>query len=313
MGLRTLTILFTDVVRSTEIRAAVGDREAERLRLAHYGDLRKQLDRFGGTEVKALGDGLMAVFEAAEHGIDCAIGMQRATHRGIGSRAMSIRIGLSSGDVRMEDGDCHGLPVVEASRLCSAAGPGQVLMSDKTHRLAQGAGRRREVGELELKGLPEPVEAWEAPWSPESSANVRVVLADDAVLLREGIARVLEEAGIEVVGQAGDAEELIRLSKHLRPDVAIVDVRMPPTCTTEGLDAAERLRSEHPDRGVLVLSQAVESESARRLLATGRDGVGYLLKERVADVGEFTAAVRRIAAGGTVFDDELTGELPGAA
>lgn len=137
--------------------------------------------------------------------------------------------------------------------------------------------------------------------------------------MREGIAHVLEEAGVEVVGQASDGEELVRLTSELRPDAAIVDVRMPPTHTTEGLEAAEELRARYPRLGVLVLSQEVEAHSAGRLLAAARTGVGYLLKERVANLREFADAVRRVAAGGTAFeasviatmlgDDERAGEI----
>jgi len=313
MALRTLTILFTDVVRSTEVLAALGDREAERIRLSHYADLREQIERFAGTEVKTLGDGLMATFTAAQDAIECATAMQQASHRrmGPGPDALTIRIGLSSGDVRVEGGDCHGTTVVAASRLCAAASAGQVLMSSTTRTLAHGYKGTEKVGELELKGLPEPIETWEAPWAPDAPAKVRAVLADDAVLLREGIAHVLEEAGVEVVGQADDAEGLLRLAAELHPDIAIVDVRMPPTFTSEGLDAAERLRADHPRRGVLVLSQSVESHSASRLLATGPRGVGYLLKERVTDVRQFADAVRRVAAGGTAFEGSVISSMLG--
>ena len=121
---------------------------------------------------------------------------------------------------------------------------------------------------------------------------MRVAIADDAVLFREGCARLLEHAGMEVVGQASDADELVSLTKAVSPDVVITDVRMPPTHTTEGLDAARRIRSEHPDVGVLVLSQYVETHQADELLGTGSGRVGYLLKDRVADVGEFVDSVR---------------------
>ena len=113
---------------------------------------------------------------------------------------------------------------------------------------------------------------------------VRVVVADDSTLLREGLVRLLEEAGLEVVGQAGDAEELLRKVRAHKPDVAVVDVRMPPTHTDEGLRAAREIRAELPEVGVLVLSQYVEVAYARELLAESAEGLGYLLKDRVADV-----------------------------
>ena len=140
---------------------------------------------------------------------------------------------------------------------------------------------------------------------------MRVAIADDAVLFREGCARLLEHAGMEVVGQASDADELVSLTKAVSPDVVITDVRMPPTHTTEGLDAARRIRSEHPDVGVLVLSQYVETHQADELLGTGSGRVGYLLKDRVADVGEFVDSVRRIGEGGSVIDPEVVSRLLG--
>ena len=129
---------------------------------------------------------------------------------------------------------------------------------------------------------------------------MRVVVADDSVLLREGVVRLLEESGIEVVGQAGDAEELLRKVRAHKPDVAIVDVRMPPTHTDEGLRAAREIRAELPAVGVLVLSQYVEEAYARELLAESAEGLGYLLKDRVADVEALADAVRRVGGGGSV-------------
>jgi DNA-binding NarL/FixJ family response regulator len=140
---------------------------------------------------------------------------------------------------------------------------------------------------------------------------MRVVIAEDSVLLREGAARILTEAGIEVVGQAGDAEELLRKVRAHEPDVAIVDIRMPPDHGDEGLRAAAEIRREHPDIGVLVLSQYVEEDYAVRLLSDGAEGVGYLLKDRVADVGRFVEAVRRVAEGGSVLDPEVVTEMMG--
>ena len=127
------------------------------------------------------------------------------------------------------------------------------------------------------------------------SDPIRVVIADDSVLLREGLARLLEESGFEVAGQAGDAEDLLRKVGAHKPDVAVVDVRMPPTHTDEGLRAAHAIRAEHPGTGVLVLSQYVEEAYALDLLSESTERTGYLLKDRVADVDTFTDAVRRVA------------------
>jgi len=140
---------------------------------------------------------------------------------------------------------------------------------------------------------------------------VRVVIADDSVLLREGAARLLADAGIEVVGQAGDGEELLRKVNAHKPDVAIVDIRMPPTHSDEGLQAAARIRAEHPGTGILVLSQYVEEHYARELMADGAEGVGYLLKDRIADVERLTEAVRRVADGGSVLDPEVVAQMLG--
>jgi DNA-binding NarL/FixJ family response regulator len=140
---------------------------------------------------------------------------------------------------------------------------------------------------------------------------VRVVVADDSTLLREGVVRLLEEAEIEVVGQAADAEELMRKVRAHKPNVAIVDVRMPPTHTDEGLRAAREIRAELPEVAVLVLSQYVEVAYARELLAESAEGVGYLLKDRVADVATLTDAVHRVGGGGSVLDPEVVSQMLG--
>jgi DNA-binding NarL/FixJ family response regulator len=138
---------------------------------------------------------------------------------------------------------------------------------------------------------------------------MRVVIADDAVLFREGLARVLQAAGIGVAAQVGDAEQLLVRVRADPPAAVVVDIRMPPTHTREGLDAAQRIRAEHPEVGVLVLSQYVEPHHAIQLLQDGASGVGYLLKDRVADVNEVIDAVRRVAAGGSVIDPEVVSQL----
>ena len=139
-------------------------------------------------------------------------------------------------------------------------------------------------------------------------SQTRVIVADDDVLLREGLADLLERADFDVVGRAGDADELLELVAADAPDLVVVDIRMPPTHTTEGLDAARTIREEHPTTGILVLSAHVEVEHAMELLAGG-ERIGYLLKSRVTDVDEFADTVRRIAEGGTVVDPALVQEL----
>jgi DNA-binding NarL/FixJ family response regulator len=140
---------------------------------------------------------------------------------------------------------------------------------------------------------------------------MRVVLAEDSVLLREGVARLLEDAGFEVVGQAGTAEELLLKVRSYSPEVAIVDIRMPPTHTDEGLRAAREIREKFPETGVLVLSQYIEPEYALDLLSESAEGVGYLLKDRISDIAEFAGAVRRVAEGGSALDPAVVGLLVG--
>ena len=145
---------------------------------------------------------------------------------------------------------------------------------------------------------------WDAP-------GVRVVVADDAVLFREGLSRVLADAGFEVIAQVGDAAALLHRVREDAPDVCVVDIRMPPTHTTEGLDAARALSESHPEVGVLVLSAHVEPQYALALLENGAEGAGYLLKERVADLAELADAVRRVAHGGLVIDPAVVAQLVG--
>jgi DNA-binding NarL/FixJ family response regulator len=140
---------------------------------------------------------------------------------------------------------------------------------------------------------------------------MRVVVADDSVLLREGIVRLLEESGVEVVGQAGDAEDLMRKVTAHRPDVAVVDIRMPPTHSDDGLRAAVEIRRRMPGTGVLLLSQYIEEGYTMELLGDGGQSVGYLLKDRVADIERFVEAVRNVGSGGSALDPEVVARLLG--
>jgi DNA-binding NarL/FixJ family response regulator len=140
---------------------------------------------------------------------------------------------------------------------------------------------------------------------------MRVVIGEDSVLLRAGVARLLEDAGMEVVGQAADAEDLMRKVRAHKPDVAVVDIRMPPGNADDGLRAAREMRAELPDVGVLVLSQYAEEHYVTQLLQDGAEGVGYLLKERIADVERFVESVRRVADGGSALDPEIVALMMG--
>jgi DNA-binding NarL/FixJ family response regulator len=138
---------------------------------------------------------------------------------------------------------------------------------------------------------------------------MRVAIADDAVLFREGLARLLEASGMDIVGRAGDAAQLLEVVEEQHPDIVITDIRMPPTHTTEGLAAAAEIRDRYPAVAVLLLSQYVETAHAIRLLERGASRIGYLLKDRVSDVKEFVDAVRRVATGGSAIDPEVVSEL----
>jgi DNA-binding NarL/FixJ family response regulator len=138
---------------------------------------------------------------------------------------------------------------------------------------------------------------------------VRVAIAEDSVLLRDGVARLLGDSGFDVVGQCAEVDDLMLKVRSYTPEVVIVDIRLPPTHTDEGLQAALRIRSEHPETGVLVLSQYIELGLAMKLLADSADGVGYLLKDRITDVDEFVSAVKRVAAGGSAIDPKIVSTL----
>jgi DNA-binding NarL/FixJ family response regulator len=141
--------------------------------------------------------------------------------------------------------------------------------------------------------------------------RLRVAIAEDTVLLREGIARLLEDAGFEIVGQSSTADDLLLKVRSYHPDVAIIDIRMPPTHTDEGLRAAKTIREEHPDVGVLVLSEYLEPAYAMEVISDNAEGVGYLLKQRVSELDDFASAVRRVAEGGSALDPAIVTQLVG--
>jgi class 3 adenylate cyclase/ActR/RegA family two-component response regulator len=310
---RTLTVLFTDLVGSTSAWAGLDRAAADRRRTRHFALMRGDLAAHGGREVKNLGDGLMAVFESVGASLACAGAMQRSFHaaRRGGEPMLGLRVGLATGDVTEEQGDAFGLPVIAACRLCALATADQVLLPAALRGLL-GPDRHalRDAGVLELKGIGEPVPALELAWHEAGGDATRVVLADDATLVREGLARLLESEGIEVVAQVGDAVAALEAVAAERPHVVVLDIRMPPTHTTEGLEAAETILAAGDGIGVLLLSTHLDATYAHRLTAASTgSGVGYLAKERVVDVEEFAEAIRRVAGGGTAFDPELASAL----
>ena len=318
----TVTLLFTDLEGSTSLIRVLGDR---------YGDLlndqrrllRAVVERHGGSEVDTAGDGSFAAFPTARDGVAAAVAAQRAMveHPWPAEAVVRMRMALHTGEPRLAERGYHGLGVHLAARLCQSGRGGQILLSESTRAviaddLPQGVSLV-ELGERALKDFDRPQAVYQvvAEGMPEAVASgppaLRVVLADDSVLLREGIARLLESEGFEVVGQVDNADDLVRRVGFAKPDVAIVDIRMPPTHTDEGLQAARRIRERHPGVGVLVLSQYVEAEYATGLLSEQTEGTGYLLKDRVAKVDDFTDAVRRVAGGGSALDPAVVAQLVG--
>jgi DNA-binding NarL/FixJ family response regulator/class 3 adenylate cyclase len=310
----TVTFFVADVEGSTRLLQTLGDDYASLI-----GDVRRilrdEIAAGGGIEVDSHGDGLFAVFTEAEPAVAAAVAAQRRLAEESSAR---VRIGLHTGQPMLGEDGYVGLDVHRAHRIGNAGHGGQVLLSETTSSLLADAAVR-ELGRYRLRDLPHPERVFQlgaGEFPPLRDAidekdAMRVVLADDSVLLREGVARLLEDAGFEVVAQSGTAEDVLRHVAMHKPDVAIVDIRMPPTHTDEGLRAAQTIRERFPDVGVLVLSQYVEAGYALELLAESAEGVGYLLKDRVSDVQEFAAAVRRVAEGGSALDPAVVSQLVG--
>ncbi len=316
----TVTLLFADVEGSTRHAHDLGAGWAVAL-----ADVRRLLrdavGAAGGHEVDSRGDELFAAFGDADSAAAAAIAAQRAlADNSWAGSPVRVRVGLHTGQPVLGEDGYVGIDVHRASRICGAGHGGQVLASEATSTALAGH-ELRDLGLYTLPDLPEPerifqLEHERAHTFPPlrarpSSAALRVVLADDSILLREGIARLLEDAGFEIVAQSGAGDDLLRHVAMHRPDVAIVDIRMPPTHTDEGLRAAQEIRDRHPGVSVLVLSQYVEPGYALELLSESAEGVGYLLKDRVSDVDEFTAAVRRVAEGGSALDPTVVNQLVG--
>jgi DNA-binding NarL/FixJ family response regulator len=291
----------------------------------HRRLLREAVESFGGQVVDHRGDEFFIVFDDAARAAEAIVQAQRAfaDHAWPENLEVRVRVGMHTGEPTFRDGAYYGLDVHRAARIAQAGSGGQILLSQSTYDAINAEHEVDDLGEHELPGLVEPERLYEltvpgllSNFPPLSTARrgfrgVRVVLADDSVLLREGIARLLEDAGFEVVAQSGTAEDLLRHVGMHKPDVALVDIRMPPTQTDEGLRAAQQIRERWPQTGVLVLSQYVEPAYAMELLGENAEGVGYLLKDRVSDVDEFAAAVRRVGEGGSALDPAVVSQLVG--
>jgi class 3 adenylate cyclase/DNA-binding NarL/FixJ family response regulator len=337
----TVTFLFTDIEGSTRLLRRLGDGYGAVL-ADHRRLLRAACASHGGAEVGAQGDAFFAVFRRARDALAAALAAQRALAGQLWPDRVQVRVrmGMHTSEPAVEETEYIGLGLHRAARICSAGHGGQILLSQASHEvLVDGLPsdvRLLDLGEHRLKDFDHPARLYqvvvanlpssfpplrtlgaapaEAPAArptpaPATTGRVRLVVAEDSVLLREGLCRVLEDAGFLVVGRAGDATQLIGLVDELQPDVVISDIRMPPTHTDEGLVAAERIRSSHSEVGVLVLSQYLDARYALRLLEQYPERVGYLLKERVSDVAVLTDAVRRIAEDECVIDPTIVSRL----
>jgi DNA-binding NarL/FixJ family response regulator/class 3 adenylate cyclase len=320
----TVTLVFTDVEGSTQLVRQLGDAYAQLLG-DHRRLLREAVEEARGHVVDHRGDEFFLVFDDPHRAAVAVTSAQRAfaTHAWPEGVELRVRMGLHTGRPTFRDGAYFGLDVHRAARIAQAGSGGQILLSQETREELHPSFEFEDLGEHELPGLGEPERLFQLTipglptrFPPLSTARkgfrgVRVVLADDSVLLREGIARLLEDAGFEVVAQSGTADDLLRHVGMHKPDVALVDIRMPPTQTDEGLRAAKQIRERWPETGVLVLSQYVEPGYAMELLGENAEGVGYLLKDRVSDVDEFAAAVRRVGEGGSALDPAVVSQLVG--
>ena len=315
-----LTFVFTDIEGSTRLVRALADDYARVLRESRRL-IESSFCAEGGRIVERSGDGVFAVFDRSSSAVAAALAAQRAIfHHEWGEADVRVRMGIHAGRAMRDRGDLVGVDIHRASRIAAAAHGGQVVVSEQAAALAEA--EVRWLGEYELAGLPEPEPLFQliAPDLPSEfpplraarrrdAKPVRVVVADDSILIREGVASVLTEAGFEVVAKVGSAGELLHCVRRYEPDLAVVDIRMPPRRTDDGLRAALVMRRRMPAVGILLVSELMEPPFALELVEAGAEGVGYLLKERVADADEFAATARRIADGEAALDATLVADL----
>ena len=319
----TVAFLLCDIEGSTRLVHETGELYATILGDVR-GILRGSVAEHGGAVIDAHGDELFAAFETLDQATAAAVGAQRGLieHMWPDARDVRVRMGVHVGEPLITEDGYTGIDVHRAARIGSAGHGGQILLSAAACVPTLFA--IRDLGIHRLAGLPEPEHIHQllADGLPRDFPPLRntiamlgnamtVVIAEDSVLLREGVVRLLGEAGFEVAAQSGNADDLLRHVALHKPAVAIVDIRMPPTHTDEGLVAARSIRERFPETGVLVLSQYVEPAYAVGLLEDGADGVGYLLKDRISDLEEFASAVRRVGEGGSALDPEVVSQLLG--
>lgn len=325
-----LAILIADVRGYTAFTHERGDESAAKLAAKFTDVAREVVQARAGEVIELRGDEAVCAFWSTRDALRAAVELQeRFVDETLADPELplGVGIGIDAGEAVPIEGGYWGAALNLAARLSGHAGAGEILATREVVHLARHVEGVAyvEKGTVSLKGVADPVEvvgvsseagpaAARLPGllpvsTGATDAALQLVVADDSVILREGLVRLLTEAGFEVVGQAGDAAELLAQVDAHRPDVAIVDIRMPPTHTDEGLRAARELRSRHPDLGVLVLSQYVRPSYAFELLGAGTEGVGYLLKDRVSDLGQLADAVRRVGEGGSVLDPSVVEQL----
>jgi DNA-binding NarL/FixJ family response regulator/class 3 adenylate cyclase len=321
------TFMIADIRGYTSFTQNRGDEAAAGLAASFADICRTVVEKYDGRLLELRGDEALCLFGSARQALTAAVQLQnRYVQEAMDDpdQPLLVGIGLDVGEAVPVGDGYRGAALNVAARLCSLAAPGEVLASQTVVHLAGALGdiEYESRGGTRLKGIREPVAVVRVTGAgdpmgrlagAEVSTTMTVVLADDSILLREGVARLLTESGFRITAQAGDADELLKAVREAPPDVAIVDIRMPPTFTDEGLRAAHQIREEFADVGVLLLSQYVETESAMELIADGAAHLGYLLKDRVVNVQEFTDAVRRVADGGSVIDPQVVSRLVGRA
>jgi DNA-binding NarL/FixJ family response regulator/class 3 adenylate cyclase len=311
-----VTIMFTDVVGSTTLYDRYGDDEADAQRGRHFAVLREVVAAHEGREVKSTGDGLMVTSSSAVAAVRCAVELQRATTGA--PDGLDVRIGIDAGEPLSEGGDLYGTPVIVASRLCDAAGPGEVLATQVVRQIAgpRVAELMRPAGSFRVKGISESVATALVRWREDDGEDapparedaplrpITVVIADDQRLLRSGFRVILDaEPDVTVVGEAADGHAAVDVVARRRPDVVLMDIRMPEL---DGLAAAERILNDPENTtAVVMLTTFDASEYVFKALRIG--ATGFLLKDTPSD--RLLDAVRVAAAGEALIAPRITRRL----
>jgi DNA-binding NarL/FixJ family response regulator/class 3 adenylate cyclase len=320
---QTVAFLLCDIEGSTPLVHAAGADYATILNSVRR-IIRRAVGERNGNVIDAHGDEMFIAFPTLDDAVTAAVEAQRSLIEETwpGGHDVRLRMGVHVGEPLVTDEGYTGIDVHRTARIGSAGHGGQILLSATA--CAPTGFPVRDLGSHRLAGLPTPEHIHQllADGLPRDFPPLRntvamlgnamtVVIAEDSILLREGVVRLLVEAGFDVLAQSDNAADLMRHVAMHKPEVAIVDIRMPPTHTDEGLVAASEIRAQFPDTGVLVLSQYVEPGYAVVLLEEGAEGVGYLLKDRVSDLEEFASAVRRVGEGGSALDPAVVSQLVG--